>query len=60
MVPGRDLRHHATVYRMQINLAVQRLPDQAPFGVEKRHPGLVATRFQPQYQHRRRIIPQGL
>jgi hypothetical protein len=34
MVAGCDLRHYATVYRMQINLAVQRLPDDAPPGVE--------------------------
>jgi hypothetical protein len=45
---------------MQINLAMQGLPDKAPLGIEKRHPGLIATRFQSQYQHRRRIIPQGL
>ena len=43
---------------MQIDLAVQRLAEEPRFGVEKGDSGLVTARFQPQYAHRRRIIPQ--
>ena len=58
MVTGGDFRHDAAVERMQIDLAVQCLAEEPRFGVEKGNPGLVTARFQPQYAHRRRIIPQ--
>jgi hypothetical protein len=37
---------------------VQRLRDETVARIEKSHPGLVATCFKAQYQHRRRMIPE--
>ena len=58
MVTGGDFRHNAAIHRMQIHLAVQRLRQQAPFGVVQRGAGLVAARFDSQDLHRRRMIPE--
>ena len=40
-----ELRHHAAEFRMQLDLAVQRIPQQPPLTVVNGHPGLVAGRF---------------
>ena len=58
MIAGRDFRHHTTVDRMQVNLAVQRLGQEPGLGVIHRGAGLVTARFDAQDSHRARMIPE--
>ena len=51
MVAAGQLRHHAAVGGMHVDLAVQRLAEQALFGVEDGHAGLVTAGFDAQYAH---------
>ena len=53
MVARSDLRHHAAIDRVQVNLAVQVMRKQAILGAVDSNPGLVTTGFNTQYVHRR-------
>jgi small subunit ribosomal protein S21 len=53
MIARRQLRYHASVFGVQIDLAVQRVCQQSLPGVEQGDPGFVAGRFDSQYPHGR-------
>jgi hypothetical protein len=58
MVSGGYFRDHSAVARVQIDLAVHTVGQQAPIRVIQRHARFVAAGFDPEYTHKRRIIPQ--
>ena len=51
MVAAGQLRHHPTIGRMQVDLAVQGLRQKPALAVIQRHAGLVTARFDAQYPH---------
>ena len=63
VVARRELRHHAAVVLMHVDLAVQRLgPERGPIlatRLHRRHAGLVAARFDTQDVHCRDRHPDS-
>ena len=53
VVTTRKLWHHTAVLRMDLNLGVKRIRQEASLGVIQRHPGLITAGFDTQYPHSR-------
>ncbi len=61
MVTGRQLRHHTAVTRMQIDLAVQGMAQQAAVSGVQGHRGFITGGFDTEHDHdrygkRRRLL----
>ncbi len=53
VIAGGDLRHHAAVGRVQVDLAMQRMGDEALGHVVQRHARLIAAGFDAENVHSR-------
>ena len=51
VVARRQLRDHTTIFRMDANLAVERIRQQAPVSVVQRHAGLITGSFDAKNYH---------
>jgi len=55
MIPRRQLRHHATIFSMHLDLAVEQMSQQAGVAVIDCDTGFIAGCFNPQNSHKFRI-----
>ena len=57
VVPAGELRHHAAIGGVEVNLAMERVGDESAFRIEERETRLVAGAFDAKHAHER-IYPR--